>query len=115
MEKLHRAIAVRKPRWLILVPVTFVTGVASGLGGMALALLLRLVQHFAYGHGLHTIVGRLSFLRRSLLPTCGGSSRYVRVAQSRGLVGGCSIVLVLRWFLSDRPFRKAATCLFGLR
>ena len=63
MEKLHRAIAVRNPRWLILVPVTFVTGVASGLGGMALALLLRLVQHFAYGHGLHSIVGRLSFLQ----------------------------------------------------
>src|SRR5712664_3371120 len=63
MEKVHRAIAIRKPRWLILVLVTFVTGVASGLGGMALALLLRLVQHIAYGHGLHTIVGRVSFLQ----------------------------------------------------
>src|SRR5713101_872613 len=63
MEKVHRAIAIRKPRWLILVLVTFVTGVASGLGGMALALLLRLVQHVAYGHGLHTIVGRVSFLQ----------------------------------------------------
>jgi len=49
MEKVHRAIAVRKPHWLILVLVTFVTGVASGLGGMALALMLRLVQHSAYG------------------------------------------------------------------
>src|SRR5260221_2589973 len=63
MEKVHRAIAVRKPRWLILVLVTCATGIASGLGGMALALLLRLVQHIAYGHGPHTIVGRVSFLQ----------------------------------------------------
>jgi len=55
MEKVHRAIAVRKPRWPILVLVIFVTGVASGLSGMALALLLRLVQHIAHGHGLHSI------------------------------------------------------------
>src|SRR5258708_38247921 len=63
MEKVHRAIAVRKPRWLILLLVTFAIGVGSGLGAMALALLLRLVQHIAYGHGLHTIVGRVSFLQ----------------------------------------------------
>ena len=48
MEKVHRAVAIRKPRWLSLVLVTFVTGVASGLGGMALALLLRLVQDIGY-------------------------------------------------------------------
>jgi H+/Cl- antiporter ClcA len=63
MEKVHHAIAMRKPRWLILVLLTFATGAASGLSGMALALLLRLVQHIAYGHGLHTIVGRVSFLQ----------------------------------------------------
>jgi H+/Cl- antiporter ClcA len=63
MEKVHRAIAVMKSRWLILVLVTFATGVASGLGGMALGLLLRLVQHIAYGHGLRNIAGRVSFLQ----------------------------------------------------
>jgi len=67
MEKLHRTLAVGKPRWLILVLVTVAIGVASGLGGMALALLLRLVQHIAYGHGLHTIVGRVSFLQEARL------------------------------------------------
>src|SRR5258708_22883038 len=81
MEKVHRAIAVRKPRWLILLLVTFAIGVGSGLGAMALALLLRLVQPIGYGHGLHPIVGRVSFLqevpaasdlRRSLaLCSCG--------------------------------------------
>jgi len=63
MEKLHSVIAVGKPRWLILVLVTFITGIASGLGGMVLGVLLRLVQHIAYGYGLHTIVGRVSFLQ----------------------------------------------------
>src|SRR5690348_562190 len=63
MKKVYGAIAIRKSPWLILVLVTFVTGVASGLGGMALALLLRLVQHIAYDHGLHTIVGRGSFVQ----------------------------------------------------
>jgi hypothetical protein len=59
MERLHRAIAVGKARWLILVLVTVAIGVASGLGGMALALLLRLVQHLAYGHGPHAMAGQL--------------------------------------------------------
>lgn len=63
MKKVYRAIAIQKPRWLILVLVTFATGVASGLGGMALALLLHLVQHIAYGHGLRTVAGRVSFLQ----------------------------------------------------
>jgi H+/Cl- antiporter ClcA len=60
MEKPHLATAFWKPRWLMLV---FATGVASGLGGMSLAWLLRLVQHIAYGHGLHTVVGRVDFLK----------------------------------------------------
>jgi len=63
MKKVYRAIAIRKPPWLILVLVTFATGVTSGLGGMALALLLRLVQHTAFGDGPHMIVGRVSFLQ----------------------------------------------------
>src|SRR4051812_32568969 len=63
MEQVHRVIAIRKPRWLIVALVTSATGVASGLGGMALNLLLRLVQHTAYGHGLHAIFGRVGFLQ----------------------------------------------------
>jgi H+/Cl- antiporter ClcA len=63
MDKIYRAIAIPKSRWLILVLVTCITGVAAGLGGMALGLLLRLVQHLAYGHDLHSIIGRVSFLQ----------------------------------------------------
>jgi H+/Cl- antiporter ClcA len=93
MEKVHRAIAIRKPRWLILVLVTFATGVASGFGGMALALLLRLVQHIAYGHGLHTIVGRVSFLREV---TAASDLRRFLVLCSCGAVAG------IGWWLLHR-------------
>jgi chloride channel protein, CIC family len=57
MEKMQR------PGWLILALVTFGVGIGSGAGGMALGLLLRLVQHIAYGHGLHAIFSRTSFLQ----------------------------------------------------
>ena len=93
MEKVHRAIAVRKPRWLILVLVTFAIGIASGLGGMVLALLLRLVQHIAYGHGLHTIVGRVSFLQEA---TAASDLRRFLALCSCGAVAG------IGWWLLHR-------------
>src|SRR5258706_1494199 len=85
MEKVHRAIAIRKPRWLILVLVTFAIGVGSGLGGMALGLLLRLVQHIAYGHGLHTIVGRVSFLQE--VTAASDLRRFLAVCSCGGVAG----------------------------
>src|ERR1700746_477481 len=92
MEKEHRAIAIRNPRWLILVLVTFAIGVGSGLGGMALALLLRLVQHIAYGHGLHTIVGRVSFLQEV---TAASDLRRFLALCSCGAVAGIGWGLLL--------------------
>jgi H+/Cl- antiporter ClcA len=94
MKKVYRAIEIRKPRWLILVLVTFVTGVASGLGGMALALLLRLVQHIAYGHGLHTIVGRVSFLQEV---TAASDLRRFLALCSCGAVAGIGWWLLYRF------------------
>src|ERR1700719_39519 len=93
MEKVHCAIAIRKPRWLILVLVTFATGVASGFGGMALALLLRLVQHIAYGHGPRTIVGRVSFLQEV---TAASDLRRFLALCSCGAVAG------IGWWLLHR-------------
>src|SRR6201987_3480339 len=94
MEKLHHAIAIREPRWLILVLVTFATGVASGLGGMTLALLLRLVQHIAYGHGLHTIVARVSFLQEV---TAASDLRRFMALCSCGAVAGIGWWLLYRF------------------
>jgi len=116
MEKVHRAIVIRKPHWLILVLVTFAIGVGSGLGGMALALLLRLVQHIAYGHGLHTIVGRVSFLQEV---TAASDLRRFLALGSCGAVAGIGWWLLYRFgapLVSIRQaVRKASACLFGLR
>ena len=94
MEKVHRAIAIRKPRWLILVLVTVATGVASGLGGMALALLLRLVQHVAYDHGLRAIGGRVSFLQEV---TAASDMRRFLALCSCGAVAGIGWWLLYRF------------------
>lgn len=50
-----------KPLWLTLAIVTVTVGFTSGLGGMGLGLLLRIVQHVVFGYGLHKIVGGESF------------------------------------------------------
>jgi H+/Cl- antiporter ClcA len=94
MENVHPAIAIRKPRWLILVLVTFAIGVGSGLGGMALGLLLRLVQHIAYGHGMHTIVGRISFLQEV---TAASDLRRFLALCSCGAVAGIGWWLLYRF------------------
>ena len=57
-----QALNSRKPRWLILSAVTVTVGIASGLGGMALGLLLHFMQHVAYGYELHSIVSHETFL-----------------------------------------------------
>jgi len=93
MKNVYRATAIRKPQWLILVLVTLAVGVGSGLGGMALALLLRLVQHIAYGHGLHTIAGGASFLQEV---TAASDLRRFLALCSCGAVAG------LGWWLLYR-------------
>jgi H+/Cl- antiporter ClcA len=47
--------------WLLLTAVAVAVGISSGLGGTALGLLLRFVQHIAYGYSLHALVSRESF------------------------------------------------------
>jgi len=94
MEKVPRAIAVRKPRWLILVLVSLAIGVGSGLAGMVLALLLRLVQHISYGHGLHNIFGRVSFLQEV---TAASDLRRFLALCSCGAVAGIGWWLLYRF------------------
>ncbi len=47
----------------VLLVVTVLIGVGAGLSGMALAMLLHLIQHLAYGYSLHAIISQQSFLR----------------------------------------------------
>ena len=52
----------RKSRWTVFGGITVLTGLASGISGMLLGLLLRLIQHSAYGYSLQAIVSSESFL-----------------------------------------------------
>lgn len=52
-----------KTPWMTLALVTVMVGIAAGLGGMTLGVLLHLVQHVAYGYSVHAIIGRESFLQ----------------------------------------------------
>ncbi|MCB8879566.1 chloride channel protein [Acidisoma cellulosilytica] len=45
-----------------LILVTLLTGVAGGIGGMGLALLLHFIQHIAYGYSLHAVISDENFL-----------------------------------------------------
>jgi H+/Cl- antiporter ClcA len=50
-------------QWPVLAAVTVAVGIASGVAGMGLGLLLRLVQHTAFGYSLHTIKSTESFVQ----------------------------------------------------
>jgi H+/Cl- antiporter ClcA len=80
-------------RWPMLVLVTVSVGFASGLGGMALGLLLRLVQHLAYGHGPHTIIGRASFLQE--VTAASDLRRFLALCS-------CGAVAAIGWWLLYR-------------
>jgi len=74
-----------------------VTGVAAGIGGMLLALLLRLVQHVAYGYGLDAATAHTSFLQGASM---ADGARRVAVLAVCGLVAG------LGWWAVYRYGRK---------
>jgi H+/Cl- antiporter ClcA len=93
-EKGNAAIAMKKTRWPILVLVTLSVGFSSGLGGMGLGLLLRLIQHVTYDHGPHTMAGRQSFL---LEVTAASDLRRFLALCSCGAVAGIGWWLLYRF------------------
>jgi H+/Cl- antiporter ClcA len=79
--------------WRVLATVTVLTGVAAGLGGMVLALLLHVVQHFAYGYSLAAVRSDESFLQGVL-----ASSPLRRFL----VLSACSVVAGLGWWAIRR-------------
>ncbi len=57
------AAADRRRSGVVLATVIVLTGVAAGLSGMLLALLLHFIQHLAYGYSLDAVVSPESFLQ----------------------------------------------------
>ncbi|WP_051228762.1 chloride channel protein [Paludibacterium yongneupense] len=51
-----------RSRILVALALTVATGLAAGLGGLALSLLLHSIQHLAFGYSLDALVGKESFL-----------------------------------------------------
>lgn len=83
-----------KQRRPMLAMVTVAVGIASGLGGMGLGLLLKVVQHITYGYSLHTIVGGESFLHG--VSAASGLRRFVALCVC-GLVAGVGWWLLYRF------------------
>lgn len=90
----HSEAAPTSPNVLIYGLVTLATGVGAGLGGMALALLLHLIQHLAYGYSLGALVGKESFLQGVL---AAPPWRRVLALLGCGVLGGCGWLLVYRF------------------
>jgi len=60
-------------------------GIAAGLGGMALGMLLHVIQHMAYGYSVHAIISRESFLQGV---SAAFSERRVLALSACGIVAG---------------------------
>ena len=61
-------------------------GLAAGLGGMALGMLLYVIQHMAYGYSVHAIISPESFLQGV---SAASPARRVLAVSACGLVAGC--------------------------
>jgi H+/Cl- antiporter ClcA len=66
--------------------IVAVIGLEAGLGGMALGMLLYVMQHMAYGYSVHAIISPESFLHGV---SAASPARRVLVVSACGLVAGC--------------------------
>jgi H+/Cl- antiporter ClcA len=76
---------VREVHWPTLLIVTVTLGVAAGLGGMGLGLLLRLVQHLAYGYSRDALISPETFLQGV---SAASPVRRVLVLSACGILAG---------------------------
>lgn len=77
-----------------LVFATLLTGIAAGIGGMLLALLLHAIQHFAFGYSPNAIISDESFLQGV---SAAQASRRVWVLVACGLIAGTGWYLLYRF------------------
>jgi H+/Cl- antiporter ClcA len=79
---------------LMFASVTILVGITAGLGGVALGLLLRFVQHLAYGYSIHTLTGHESFLQGVSAAT--PIRRFIALAIC-GIAAGVGWTTLYRW------------------
>ena len=102
---MHAAAPVsRRGRLARLAVVTVLTGAGAGLGGMALAMLLHLIQHLAYGYSPTAIISEESFLQGV---SAAPGLRRVLVLVVCGAVAGVGWWALYRWGRPLIGIRKA--------
>ena len=93
-----------KAPWPVLAIATVLTGVAAGIGGMLVALLLHLIQHIAYDYSLGSLIGSESFLEGV---SASSPARRFIVLLLGGLVAGIGWLAVYRFGRPLVSIRKA--------
>ena len=89
-----------------LILATALTGIAGGIGGMGLALLLHAIQHIAYGYSLHAVISDENFLEGV---TAAPPWRRFVVLLTAGLIAGCGWWAVYRFGRPLVSIKKAVT------
>lgn len=89
-----------------LAAVTVLTGIGAGLGGMALALLLHLIQHLAYGYSITHLVGHESFYEGV---AAASAERRIGVLLACGVIAGFGWFAVYRYGRPLVSIKKAIT------
>src|SRR5437899_13109041 len=79
---------------LTLAIIVAMIGMAAGLAGMALGMLLYVIQHIAYGYSVHAIISQESFLQGV---SAASPERRVLALSACGLVAGCGWLPVRRF------------------
>ena len=79
---------------LTLAIIVAMIGMAAGLGGMALGMLLYVIQHIAYDYSVHAIISQESFLQGV---SAASPERRVLALSACGLVAGCGWWAVRRF------------------
>ena len=79
---------------LTLAIIVAMIGMAAGLGGMALGMVLYVIQHIAYGYSVHAIISQESFLQGV---SAASPARRVLALSACGLVAGCGWWAVRRF------------------
>jgi H+/Cl- antiporter ClcA len=82
------------------------TGIGAGLGGMALGLLLHLIQHFAYGYSIAHLVGHESFYEGV---AAASAERRISVLLACGVIAGFGWFAVYRYGRPLVSIKKAIT------
>lgn len=94
MQLLNPGKSNAKTRLPTLCFVTLIIGIASGLSGMFLALLLHFIQHIAYGYELTHIISKESFLEGV---SAASGDRRVLILSLCGLVAGIGWWVIYRY------------------